>query len=141
MGLLDTLLHAATGNSGTSSANDTHTGLLDHVLSTMNNPQTGGLTGMIDQLKAGGLGSAVQSWIGGGPNQPVNGSQISSALGSAQIQQLATKFGLPADVVSGHLAQILPEVINHLTPGGTVPDQSMMSQGISLLRSKLFPTN
>jgi uncharacterized protein YidB (DUF937 family) len=140
MGLLGDLLNSAMSggggaNAGAPATGGLHAGLLEHFLGMI---QTGGLNGIIEKLKAGGLGPAVQSWTGSGPNQPVNGSQVASALGSSEISQLAAKFGIPPDQVASHLSQIMHEVINHLTPNGSVPSQSALSEGISLLRGKLF---
>jgi uncharacterized protein YidB (DUF937 family) len=138
MGLLGNLLNAATSSG--SPAADTggmHSGLLQHVLGMAGDSSTGGLGGLVDKLKAGGLGSAVSSWVGNGPNQSVSPDQVQSALGSDQIQQLAQKFGLPASSVSGHLAQILPEVISHLTPSGAVPQQGELQSMLGMLRGKL----
>jgi uncharacterized protein YidB (DUF937 family) len=143
MGLLGDLLTAATsGNTGSAPATGSlHAGLFEHALAMVTNPQTGGLNGLLGQLKAGGLESAVNSWVGSGPNQAVNGSQIAAALGSPQIQALAAKFGIPEDQVASHLATILPELIHHLTPNGSVPNQSLLSEGVGLLRSRLLGGN
>ena len=78
--------------------------------------QGGGLGALVAKLTAGGLGSQVGSWVGTGPNQPVTPDQVQSALGLSEIEQLAQKFGIPASAVAGHLSQILPELINRLTP-------------------------
>ena len=103
-------------------------------------PNTWTLTvgGLVGKLTAGGLGSQVASWVGTGPNQPVTGDQVAAALGEDQIGQLAQKFGIPNSAVAGHLSQILPELINHLTPNGSVPDQSAVQSAIGLLKGKLF---
>jgi len=141
MGLLGNLL-AAAENSSTAPASDAsagiHQGLLDHVLGVVGNPATGGLGGLVEKLKAGGLESQVSSWIGNGPNQAVSADQIQSALGNQHIQELAQKFGLPPSEVSSHLSQILPEVISHLSSNGSVPDHGAVQSAIGLLRGKLF---
>jgi uncharacterized protein YidB (DUF937 family) len=138
MGLLGTLINLAESSGNTNTASPVQTSLLEHVMGMASNPQTGGLNGLLETLKAGGLQSAVASWVGNGPNQAVSASQIQSALGSGQIQQIAAKFGLPADQLSSHLAQILPEVIHHLTPNGTVPPNAEVQAAVGMLKSKLF---
>ncbi|VVE51787.1 hypothetical protein PTE30175_04637 [Pandoraea terrae] len=82
----------------------------------------GGLGGLAQVLQGGGLGDAVQSWIGTGANQPVSADQITQALGpGGQLQQLADTAGVTPDEAAQQLTGLLPEVVNHLTPGGDVP--------------------
>ena len=139
MGLLDQLLGAATSSNPSAGATSgIQSGLLSHVLGMVESQGTGGLAGLVDKLKAGGLGSAVDSWVGNGPNQSISPAQVSSALGQGQISQLAQKCGIPPEAVAGHLSQILPEVINHLTPNGTVPTQGLAATAIGMLRGKLM---
>jgi len=81
----------------------------------------GGLGGLLQQLQQGGLGDAVQSWVGSGQNQPVSGEQLQAALGGDQISALAQQAGLPAGEMAGQLAQWLPQVVDKLTPNGELP--------------------
>ena len=81
----------------------------------------GGLQGLVEKFQQAGLGDAIQSWIGSGANQAVSGEQISAALGSDFIGQLAQKTGLGNDEAAGGLAQMLPQIINMLTPNGQAP--------------------
>ena len=82
----------------------------------------GGLAMLANKLRQGGLGDAVGSWIGTGQNQPVSGQQLQGALGDDVIGELAGQFGLSHEEVSGQLAGVLPEVVNHVTPDGQWPD-------------------
>ena len=117
MGLLDGIAGAVMGKLG-----GTEGGMAQIALDMFN--QHGGLNGVLDKLKTSGLGDQVASWVGTGENQAVSPDQISSALGSSQIAELAAKFGISPDVLSGQLAQHLPDVINKLTPHGEVPTDS-----------------
>jgi uncharacterized protein YidB (DUF937 family) len=51
---------------------------------------------------------------------PVNSDQITAALGSGALGNLAARFGLSPDQVSGALANVLPQAVDHLTPTGQV---------------------
>ena len=86
MGLLENLLGSGSGN--TTNQSQVHQGLLEHVMGMVSNPQTGGLNGLLDQLKAGGLAGAVETWVGNGPNQAVSSQQVAGALGQGQIRSL-----------------------------------------------------
>ena len=53
----------------------------------------GGVEGLTNQLRAGGLGGAVDSWISTGPNQSVEPQQLGQALGPDTVNQLAQQVG------------------------------------------------
>jgi hypothetical protein len=46
---------------------------------------------------------------------------IHQALGADTIKDLAAKFGLSSDELAKTLSSVLPQAVDHLTPGGTVP--------------------
>ena len=81
----------------------------------------GGLNGLVQQFQAGGLGHLIQSWISTGPNQPATAQQIQQALGGDRLRQIATRVGLDPNVVAQKLSTILPQVVDHLTPNGQLP--------------------
>jgi uncharacterized protein YidB (DUF937 family) len=80
----------------------------------------GGVQGIVAQLEQQGLGGTVRSWIGDGANQPISADQVHAAFGSDVIAGLAAKVGLNPQDLAQKLAQVLPQAINHLTPGGVV---------------------
>ena len=71
--------------------------------------QNGGVGGLVDKLRASGLGQHANSWVGTGANLPIDADQIQDALGGGTLGQLAGKFGLSPEQASGGLAQLLPE--------------------------------
>lgn len=83
--------------------------------------QHGGVQGIVAQLESQGLGGTVRSWVGNGSNLPISAQQLQQALGSGKLQELATKFGMDPQTLAQKLAQVLPQAIDHLTPGGAVP--------------------
>ena len=110
--------------------------LLETIMGLVNNPETGGLTGLVETFKSNGLGDVVSSWIGTGQNQPVSGEQIQQVLGGEQIEQIAQKTGTSKEEVAGGLATLLPGIIDKLTPGGTLPEGGLLQQGLSMLKGK-----
>jgi uncharacterized protein YidB (DUF937 family) len=99
----------------------TKQGQASEALSDLIN-QAGGLSGVLEKFQQAGLGDTASSWIGTGANQPIEGSQMESALGSAPIQDVATKLGLQHSQIVSLLAQFLPVIIDKLTPTGSVGD-------------------
>jgi len=112
--------------------------LVDVVLGLITNPQSGGLQGLIEAFKEKGLGDAMSSWISTGENQPVSGDQVQHALGSDLIQQIAQKLGSSKSEVSGGLANLLPDIIDKLTPTGKLPEEDQLSQGLEMLKKSLL---
>jgi uncharacterized protein YidB (DUF937 family) len=131
MGLFDSIAGQVVGAlSQGGNGNTNHAGLMDVVSSLINSPQTGGLQGLINQFQQGGLGSVVASWVGTGQNLPISGEQLQALLGNEQIQAMAQKLGISTQDVSAHLAQLLPQVVDHLTPTGEVPAGGLAQGGL-----------
>jgi uncharacterized protein YidB (DUF937 family) len=82
----------------------------------------GGLQGIVAQLEQQGLGGTVRSWVGTGANQPITADQIHQAFGSDAVKELAAKVGLSPQDLTAKLSAILPQAVDKLTPGGTVPN-------------------
>ena len=114
--------------------------LLEIVLGLINNPETGGLQGLVQGFKEKGLGDAMASWISTGKNQPVSGDQIQHALGGNFIQQIAEQLGSSKSEVSGGLAGLLPEIIDKLTPNGSLPESHQLNQGLEMLKKQFLKT-
>jgi len=87
----------------------------------------GGLGGLLDKLQRGGLGNAANSWVGSGQNQPVSPNQLGPALGSDVIKTLAQRSGLSEEELTQQLSQILPGVVDKLTPAGRLPTVAELS--------------
>ena len=96
----------------------------------------GGIGGLLAKFKQSGLGQHADSWVGTGPNMPVTGDQVHQVLGADAMNAIAAKMGVPAAQAGSTMAQILPELVNHLTPGGQVPTdhQSIIEDGLKMLQ-------
>lgn len=102
----------------------------------------GGLEGIVAKFQQGGMGEVVQSWVGTGGNLPISADQIQSVLGSEQVAGLTKAMGID----SSQLAHALPGLIDHLTPGGQLPQggigdilgQAMNSGGLGNMLGGLF---
>lgn len=114
MGFLDSALGSVLGSGGSEQ------GALSQVIGSLLN-QHGGIGGLVAKLSQGGLGEQAKSWVGTGPNPPVTGPQITQALGGDSVAKVAQQLGLDPAKASALLAQVLPHVIDHLTPDGQLP--------------------
>ena len=88
----------------------------------------GGLGGLVNKLQQGGLGDVVNSWVGSGQNQPVSPSQLGSALGPSVIKTVSQLTGISEDDLAKQLSQVLPGVVNGLTPNGRLPTVAELSK-------------
>ena len=130
MGLLDSVVGAlAGGQSGGSNP------LLNIVMQLINNPQTGGLGGLVQSFQQGGLGDVVNSWVSTGQNLPISAEQIKAVLGGGQLQDIASQLGVSTEQASGGLADLLPQVVDKLTPNGQLPEGGdLLAQGLDMLK-------
>jgi uncharacterized protein YidB (DUF937 family) len=129
---LDSLLGGVTGGAGGSAAIDVSQ--LGNLASAVQDE--GGLDGLVGKLREAGLGDAVDSWVGTGPNQAIDSQQLGAALGPDEVQRLSAKSGLDIGALLPLLAAFLPQIINMLTPQGQVPsgglDQAAQGQAPDL---------
>lgn len=112
-------------------------GLLENIMGLINNPETGGIAGLVQRFSDSGLSKEIGSWISAGDNLPVSGQQIQDALGTSAVQDVATKLGVAPEDASKGLANLLPQVIDKLTPNGSLPEGNLLEQGLSFLKGKL----
>ena len=82
----------------------------------------------MDKLQKGGLGNLINSWVGPDQNQPVSPNQIGPALGPDIIKTLAQRSGLPEEELTRQLSQVLPGLVDKLTPNGRLPTLAELSQ-------------
>jgi len=87
----------------------------------------GGLGGLLDKLQKGGLGDAANSWVGPGQNKPVSPGQLGPALGPDIIKTLAQRSGLSEEELTRQLSQVLPGLVDKLTPNGRLPTLAELS--------------
>jgi uncharacterized protein YidB (DUF937 family) len=139
MGLMDEILKqaAGAGQAGAAGSQDAGLGAIADLV--MKNPQIvaaalsmlnpkdpsvgggGGLGDIIGAFNKGGLGDVMSSWVGGGPNKPVDPGSLANVLGPDILGQFARKAGVGHAEAGSVLAQILPELVNQMTPQGQVP--------------------
>ncbi len=81
----------------------------------------GGLSGLVGKLASGGAGAQVNSWVGPGANQPIDPSHLGAALGPDVLNQLSARTGLTQQQLIDQLSQVLPKLVNNLTPNGRLP--------------------
>ncbi len=108
------------------------------VMELLNKPEIGGISGLIKSFEENGMGGIISSWIGTGENLLISSGQIHQVLGGETMQNIANHTGLPLQNIASDLSNLLPLVIDKLTPNGEVSDsQNLLVQGLGLLKGKL----
>ncbi len=106
--------------------------ILGAILELVQN-QSGGINGLIAKFKANGLGDVIESWLGNGENKSISTGQVQNIFGSDAIKNIASKFGLNTDSLASQISELLPTVIDKLSPGGKMPEGDLLSKGADLL--------
>jgi|APLak6261672214_1056088.scaffolds.fasta_scaffold00047_14 uncharacterized protein YidB (DUF937 family) len=87
----------------------------------------GGIDGLVKKLQQSGMGDIAESWIGTGENRNINPDQLANALGKDQVDAVARQADIPESQGASVLSQILPAVIDKLTPDGKPPESSSLA--------------
>jgi uncharacterized protein YidB (DUF937 family) len=124
MDIMDTLKSAVGGGDQKNDLMSTVMGLLGGQ---------GGLQNLISQFGAKGLGDVIGSWVSTGKNLPISPDQLQSVLGNDAIKNIASKLGMDTKSVTSQLSNLLPQVVDKLTPDGKVPEGDIISKGMDLL--------
>lgn len=143
MGLLDSVLGSVMGGQQQAGAGGAGGGLGSLISMVTSNPQLmqavtamlsndggqGGLGGLMAKFQQAGLGDVVGSWVGSGQNQPVSGDQLTNVLGTDTMAGLAEKLGMSQGDAASQLSNILPGLIDKLTPNGAAPAGGLGNAG------------
>lgn len=88
--------------------------------------KAGGLDGLLGLLQKSGLDDQVKSWISTGQNKQVSSQQLQQALGDDKVAAVAQQAGVSKDEAASGLADLLPQLVDKLSPDGKLPDASSL---------------
>jgi uncharacterized protein YidB (DUF937 family) len=139
MGFLDSLLGSITsGQSSQSSIGSALIGLLasesgrstsaDESGDQSAAAASGGLNELVQRFEQSGMGDVIQSWIGSGPNKPIGTDELHRAISPGTVDRLSEQTGIEKGQLMPLLAQVLPHIVDRLTPNQRVPDESEVSR-------------
>ena len=90
----------------------------------------GGLGGLLGQLQGAGFGEQASSWVGRGANQPIPPDAMPQIFGREGLEAISRQAGLSEDETARGLSALLPEVVDHMTPEGDVPDPDALTNSV-----------
>ena len=146
MGFLDGLLGQVLGgamqpghrgddtNLGMGAGGGSHGTLIAILLQLLQ--QNGGLGGLLSKFQRAGYGQQADSWLSTGQNQPIDGDVLSQVLGAGTLDRIAGQLGLPRHEAADQVASALPEVVDRMTPQGSVPANSddLVARALEILQ-------
>jgi uncharacterized protein YidB (DUF937 family) len=127
-GLVGDVLESLQGGGPQGQIGDEHTNVATNLLEMLGGGQAHGLGGLVQSFERAGLGHLIQGWISTGPNPPGTAEQIRQGLGQSNLQSLAQKTGLSVSALLPLLVQVLPVLIDKMTPDGRIPAQAAGGQ-------------
>lgn len=80
------------------------------------------LNSIIAGLQKNGLAGVAASWLGDGANEEISTDQVKDLFGSAQIEQTAKKLDTDEGSVLESLKDVLPQLIDKSSSGGSLLD-------------------
>lgn len=97
--------------------------------------RSGGIGAVLQRFQHKGYSQQAASWVSTGANEELPPQAVSDVVGTQELSQLSQQLGVSQEDVSSGLAQILPEMVNQLTPDGGVPNNGdeLLDRGRSML--------
>lgn len=105
-------------------------GLDDLLGQILGGGRGGGLGELLAQLQRAGFGAQAQSWVGRGENLPLPPEALEQVFGSNGLREIARRAGLSEADASRGLSQLLPEVVDRVTPEGEVPGADRLAASV-----------
>jgi uncharacterized protein YidB (DUF937 family) len=90
----------------------------------------GGLEKLLSGFKQAGMEKQAASWVGKGPNEPISPQQVEQVVAPEQIDEVASELGVSHEQAAGVLAEVIPAVVDGVTPGGEVPSTEELAAKI-----------
>lgn len=135
-GGLDDIVGALTGGDGTGGQAGGMGGLFGTLLPALGGMLAGGgLQQILAGFQANGRAAEAASWIGTGDNHPVSGEDIRKAVGSDELASVAAKLGVSTDEAADALAQILPGVVDRVSPDGRLASDAELESAFVALEN------
>jgi uncharacterized protein YidB (DUF937 family) len=98
--------------------------------------QNGGVQGILAKLQQAGYGQQAQSWQGTGPNLPIDPRVLQQIFGQGQLGEIAQQLGITREQASDGVAQMLPQVVDQMTPTGQIPENQddLVNEALTILQ-------
>jgi len=97
------------------------------------------LVGLVNKIGANGdLGKVLSSWLGDGSNEPISADSILGLLGESNVDEFAQKLGADSGSAASGLAEVLPQLIDKASSGGSLMESVGGIDGLMGAAKSLF---
>lgn len=103
---------------GESNPNNPEGGIIDQLSKGVSGTALGDI---LDRFRTAGAGAKVDSWVGAGPNEPIEPRDVEMAIDEDTLTALSTQTGLSREELITRITRDLPEAVNNMTPNGELP--------------------
>ena len=95
----------------------------------------GGLQQVLSGFQANGLSAQTDSWIGTGENKPISGEDVRKVVGAEELAKIAAQLGVSEDEAADAVAQVLPTVVDKVSPEGHLAPDERARLGVRRARA------
>jgi uncharacterized protein YidB (DUF937 family) len=110
--------------------------LLRVLLGMLASGKFGGLDGLLNKFNNNGMQNQLASWVSTRENEPVSPVQVEQALGADTVKEIAQQAGMDQTEAAQGLSEIIPQLVDKVTPTGVMPQQDIVSDAISKLSQR-----
>jgi uncharacterized protein YidB (DUF937 family) len=121
---------------GDRNRNDPQGGIMDQISKGVSGTALGDI---LDRFRGAGAGSKVDSWVGTGPNQPIESNDVEAAIDEDTLTSLSMQTGLSREELISRIIRDLPEAVNKMTPNGELPAEPTQGSGETTLLDDVPP--
>lgn len=86
--------------------------------------RNGGVGAVLERFRQKGFGQQADSWVSTGPNGSLRAEEVDEVVGGEELSRLSRQLGVPEREVALGFADILPEMVDRLSPEGQIPPEA-----------------
>ena len=83
--------------------------------------RNGGVGAVLQRFQQKGYAPQANSWMSTGPNEPIAPEAVGEVVGMDELSRMSQQLGVSDQDVASGFAQIMPEMVDQLTPQGNLP--------------------
>lgn len=101
--------------------------------------RSGGIGAVLQRVQNRGYGKQAQSWVSTGDNEVLDAEAVEGVVGREELERVSRELGVSDAEVKQGFAEILPEVVNQLTPDGQLRAEAddVLQDSIPLVEQEL----
>jgi uncharacterized protein YidB (DUF937 family) len=101
--------------------------------------RNGGMGAVLKRFQQQGYGKQAQSWVATGDNEALDDRAVEEVVGREDLADMAQRLGVPETEVKQAFAEIMPQMVDQLSPQGDLPQQAdeVLDEGVQTLEKEI----